>query len=199
MEFAARARRDLEADRIVFEILDRHDPSELVRWARQQLPDRPDLETALLQMVQLASGTSPSDLMLDPESARPLHLLMGVMLPGVVPNAEELANVMSLDAGFGEFMRTAATFPGWSVAEWVEAREDQLLFRIGSNWDALTASTSGFLLLSLRLAFLIACGALRKVDRSGWEARIHEIRAQIDSGLVAEPAANGQHRVQEAS
>lgn len=181
LEFAARAHRDLEPDRMVFEMLDRHDPSDVVRWARQQLPKRSDLETALLQMIQLAGGTSPSDLMLDAESARPLHLLLRVMVPGIVPSAEELATVMSLDATFAHFMQTAASFPTWSLAEWANARDDQLVFRAGNEWDVLTAGLSGLLLLSVRLALLIACGAMRKVDGQEWEVRIREMRARADS------------------
>ncbi len=81
LEFAARARHDLEADRIVFEMLDRHDPSAFVRWAREQLPARSELETALFQMVQLTSGVPPADLLLDPEAAKPLYALLDGVLP----------------------------------------------------------------------------------------------------------------------
>lgn len=198
LRFASRACRDFEADHIVFEMLDGHDPSQFIRWAREQLPKRPDLEAALLQMVQLASGTSPSDLMLDPESARPLQLLMGAVLPGLVPTAEELANAMSADDGLADFMSSAATFPCWSLPEWVDARDDQLLLRQTGNWNLPTAGLSGFLLLSIRLAFLIACGAMRRTDRQGWQTRIDEIRAGVSMGSVLQPSEQGEQHTQEA-
>ncbi len=196
--FAARAQRDLEADRIVFEMLQRHDPSQLIRWTRELLPKRCDLETALLQMVQLASETPPPELMLDPDSAQPIQRLLGDLLPGVEPSAAELASAMSLDDQFANFMHAAATFPEWPLSEWIQAREDQLVFRQLTGWQIPTRATIGDLLLATRFALLIACGAMRQIDRDGWEARIREMKATLNSGLPVEAPIDDDQNSQEA-
>jgi hypothetical protein len=198
LQFAARARRDLEADRIVLEALDRHGSSQLIKWARELLPERSDLETALLQMVQLASGTPPPDLMLDPDSAGPIRKLLGDLVPGVEASAAELASAMSLDDHLANFMRAAATFPEWSPSDWTQAREDQLVFRQLTGWQFPTIGTVGDLLFASRFAFLIACGAMRQIDRDEWEASIREMKATLIGGLSGESPITSDLNSQEA-
>ncbi len=98
---------------------------------------------------------------------------------------------MSVDDGLADFMGAAAAFPTWSLPEWVEARDDQLLLR-RTGWDLPTQTLSGFLLLSMRLAFLIACGAMRRLDRPAWETRMREVETRLNVVSTHQSQRDGQ-------
>jgi hypothetical protein len=168
-----------EADHLVLKMLDGHEPSKFIAWARRRLPRRSDLEAALLQTVQLATGTPPSELMLDPDSARPLQQLLNSMFPAAVATAEQLAELDSLDGAFAEFMRAVASLPDWSSEQWVAARDDQALLMRAGYLPSPAPELGGAVLLPMRLAFAIGCGAMRQLGPGRWQSRIDEVRLAI--------------------
>jgi hypothetical protein len=100
-------------------------PTSFVRWARRQVPDRQLLEDAFVQMSQVGLGARPADLMMDDDAARPLHAILSGMFPGLVNDVNQLVEVFD-DPDFNDLVREAASFGGWNMDDWREARDAQM-------------------------------------------------------------------------
>jgi hypothetical protein len=113
------------ADHLVMQMVHSVRPTSFVRWARRQVPDRQLLEDAFVQMAQVGLGARPGDLMMDDDAARPLHAILSGMFPGMVNDVNQLVEVFD-DPDFNDFVGEAASFGGWSMDDWREARDAQL-------------------------------------------------------------------------
>lgn len=168
---------DLAADDVVRTMVASHKPSLAIRLARSRLPKRDDLESALLILVQIFSGTSPQDLELDRDTSRLFAALIEAFASGVSVDPATVHDMFVRDEQFGPYLAGLSNLESASLQDWKQARDDAILLRKGGVFPPLEGSLGGSQWFAMNFGLVLSALSARRLDRANWEEILSTIRA----------------------